>query len=343
MNLPEDFVISKFYEYGYRVKYNRFNNTYNCACPICREGKSFNKKRRCFYIPKNNLIFCHNCGWSSRPYNWIRQVSGLSDAELFKEIDEGDYDVGIQWEDKKEKEQVPTLPEDSINLFDPNQVEYYKSDGLIRKVVRFIEDRRLDTAVNKPRALYFSLKDKVHKFRLVIPFFDTEGELVYYQSRKLFDFDKKEKYISKTGGQRTIFNIDKVDSSLDEVFIFEGPIDACFTKNGIAIGGINVSSQLFSQLQEEQMKSLMFFKKIWVLDSQWLDETSLEKTEILLRERERAFIWPENVGTRYKDFNEMCVALRLNEIHGDFIKKNTFEGLEGVLKLTAIKRRVRLS
>jgi len=339
MNLPEEYVISKFYEYGYRVKFNRFSNTYYCACPICREGKSFHKKRRCFYIPKKNLIFCHNCGWSSRPYNWIKQVSQLTDREIFRELEDGDYNVGIQLEEKKEHiQEVPTLPEDCINLFDSAQIEYYKNDRYVKRAISFIQNRRLDVAINKPKAIYISLKDKVHKNRVILPFYDKDGDLIYYQSRTLLKSDPKDKYISKINGTRSVFNIDKIDSNINDIFLFEGPIDACFTKNGVAVGGITLSKQLFSEFQQEQINSLLFFNKIWVLDSQWLDKSALEKTKILLLEGERVFIWPEKVGTRYKDFNEMCVALRLNEIHRDFIKKNTFQGMEGVVKLSQIKK-----
>ena len=86
ISLPEDFVILKFYELGYYPKYNKFNNVYQCSCPICKEGRSLGKKRRCYYIPKNDNIFCHNCGWSSKPLKWIKEISGVSDADVIKEL-----------------------------------------------------------------------------------------------------------------------------------------------------------------------------------------------------------------------------------------------------------------
>jgi len=344
MNLPEEFVISKFYELGYWVTFSKYNQTYNCACPICREGKSFHKKKRCYYLPKRDLIYCHNCGWSSKPYKWIRQVSGQTDADILKELQEGDYDVGIDWGDKREDVliEVPTLPDDCINLSDPSQVEYYKENNIVRGALALIKERRLDQAVNRCKNLYISLKDKVHRHRLIIPFLDANGDIVHYQSRKIFPFDKKEKYISKVNSERTIFNLDRVDSELDDVFIFEGPFDSFFVKNGIAVGGINESKKLFSARQEEQMEhSLRFFNRIWVLDSQWLDTTSLQKTEMLLNQNEAVFIWPQHLGSKYKDFNETCVAVGLNEISSKFIKENAFRSLEGVLKLKEIERYVR--
>ena len=58
-----------------------------------------------------------------------------------------------------------------------------------------------------------------------------------------------------------------------------------------------------------------------------------EKSEILLSEGEKVFIWPKNIGEQYKDFNEIAIDKKLNEIPEKFILDNTFEGLTGILKL----------
>ena len=69
ISLPEDFVILKFFELGYYPKYNKFNNVYQCSCPICRECKSLGKKRRCYYIPKNENIFVITVAGQVNPYD----------------------------------------------------------------------------------------------------------------------------------------------------------------------------------------------------------------------------------------------------------------------------------
>lgn len=341
IQVPEEYTVSQFYQYGYRATYCKFNNTYNCACPICREGKSFGRKKRCFYLPARDLIFCHNCGWSSRPWNWIKQVSGKDDAELRAEIGECDFNVGINFDDVPDLPdiEVPTLPEDCINLTDEQQLYYYRNNTMVQDVMSMIHARKLFTAVNRCDNLYFSLKDKVHRHRMIIPFKDTNDDIIFYQSRKIFAFDKKEKYISKFNGERSIFNIDKVTSDLDDVFVFEGPIDSFFTKNGVAVGGITERGKTsFTPKQQEQFDTTLFlFNRIWVLDSQWQDVTALTKSEVLMQQGESLFIWPRSIGQRYKDFNEMCVALDLNGISSEYIKKHTFNGDEGVLKLKEIR------
>ena len=344
ISLPEDFVILKFFELGLYPKYNKFNNVYQCSCPICREGKSLGKKRRCYYIPKNENIFCHNCGWSGKPLRWIKEVSNTTDEDIIKELREHVPDVEDiinRSEDTKPNFKVATLPKDSINLSDKLQLEFYNSSNVVTAVRHLIKERRLDTAVNKPSALYVSLTDMVHKNRLVIPFFNEHDEIEFYQTRTVLNKDNKvkPKYLGKVNAEKTLFNIDRVSSDHDCVYIFEGPINAFFTKNSIAVAGITERGKSFTQRQEEQLNTtLKWYDKTWILDSQWVDQASLVKSEVLLKQGERVFIWPEKFGKRFKDFNDIAIACKIDEIKWSFIEKNTFDGIEGIVRLSEIKK-----
>ena len=68
------------------------------------------------------------------------------------------------------------------------------------------------------------------------------------------------------------------------------------------------------------------------------DKASLVKSEALLQQGESVFIWPEKFGKRFKDFNDIAIACKVDEISHDFCQKNTFKGLEGIVKLTEIKK-----
>ena len=132
ISLPQEYIVAKFYEYGRSPVYNRFNNVYQCSRPICMESI---KKKRCYYIPKNDNVYCHNCGWSGKPIRWIREVSGCSNQDIINEVK--DYDVTIDIgkdEEVKPTIQVTTLPEDSINLSDELQLNFYSSNNVIPHV-----------------------------------------------------------------------------------------------------------------------------------------------------------------------------------------------------------------
>ena len=341
ISLPEDFVILKFFELGFYPKYNKFNNVYQCSCPICREGKSLGKKRRCYYIPKNENIFCHNCGWSGKPLRWIKEVSGTNDTDIIEELKEYVPHVEDILQPEVKKYVTSTLPKDSINLSDQAQLDYYKDRDVLRTAIQIVKNRRLDTAVNRPESLYLSFVDKVHKNRLIVPFVNENKEIEFYQSRTLLnrDLKTKPKYLGRVNAEKTLFNIDKVSSDHDCVYIFEGPINAFFTKNSVAVAGITERGRSFTQRQEDQLNTtLKWYDKVWILDSQWVDQASLVKSEVLLKQGERVFIWPEKFGRKFKDFNDIAIACKVDEIKWEFIQKNTFEDLEGIVKLSQIKK-----
>lgn len=339
ITLSEDFVVLKFIQYAGFATYKRYTKTWIGCCNICREGSSWGHKKRLYYIPKKDLIYCHNCGWSSKPITWISRSSGQSKNEIFEEYLH-EYSIqDISHIDEKIPDLTPvsnTLPEDSINLFDPLQIEYFKEEPIVKECIRYIKRRKLDTAINRPESLWISLKDFVHQNRLIIPFY-VDGKIEHYQSRAILD-DDKIPYLSKTNSTCPVFNLDNISKDCNEIFLFEGPIDSFFTKNGCAVAGIakDSSREDLNDLQRSQLNAFIDVRKIWVLDSQWLDETSKIKTEILLESGKDVFIWPEHHGKRFKDFNDMCIELNINEIPGSFILKNTYQGSNGKFKLLNI-------
>jgi hypothetical protein len=343
VQLPEEYIIQKFQAYCGGVKYLKYQNAYHGSCYICKEGNSWLKKKRSYYLPDDNIICCHNCGWYSKPYFWIKEITNLSYSEILKESQSFDLIPSIV--EKQSSEIIKpfiadTLPHDSINLLDPSQVSFYKKHAAVNDTISFLQKRNLLTALYKPRALYLSLTDKIHKNRLIIPFYDNDNEIAFYQTRAIYDSDLqyKAKYISKVGGEKSLFNFNLIDENLDYMFILEGPINAFFCKNGVAVAGIQENSQNhFTPTQQRQLKRYPLHQKIWVLDSQWIDKASRIKSEILINQGERIFIWPESLGKKYKDFNDISMALKLNNIDYKFIINNSFSDLKAKMKLTLIK------
>jgi hypothetical protein len=327
-NVPEDYIALKFFQYVGAPEKNKYNNTYQGSCPICREGSSWLKKRRFYYLPKSNRVFCHNCGYNKSTLSWIIDVSGCSINQILSELNDSSREINLEDEIKKEYK-PETLPKDCINLFDDNQLNYYRNNKIVQKVLSFMDKRILKTSINKPNAYYLSLTDKVHKNRLIIPFYNDNDKIEYYQSRTILEADElyKPRYLSKIGCEKTIFNINKIDTNNDVIFIFEGPINASFVKNGIAIGGIQENSyMLFTNKQKEQIDKFPFHKRVWVLDSQWKDKAAFNKTKKLLELQQYVFMWPKELGKTHKDFNDITMDLNSNEITKDFILKYTVKG-----------------
>ena len=331
MVIPQEYLVQKFHQLAGYPKAKQQGQVIEGGCPICKEGKSWGRKRRLYYMVKDGYVYCHNCGWSGSPTNFILEVDCINWNELLEESKEYDTlpeDISTT-DSPTTKTYDHTLPADSINICDMNQVEYYLDNGYVTGARQLAEKRGLLDAVNKPKTLWVSISDFIHKNRLVIPFYDINNDIVFYQSRTVFATEKLPKYLSKSGADKTLFNINNITDDIDHIFIFEGPIDACFVKNGIAVAGIQEnSSTSMTQAQQRQLQAYPLFKKIWVLDSQWQDSTSKIKSAKLAEQGETVFVWPEDYGKRFKDFNEMAVALGINEIPHKFILDNSHTGLK---------------
>jgi hypothetical protein len=316
--IPTSYVLNKFFSYSIEPTHRKHDDTYNAGCPICREGKSLGRKKRLFFYPESNTFHCFNCSKTWSAFNWIVQVSGLTKEEIDSEILCNDNFINI---DKRlsalsntSKKELPDLPFDSINLFDPSQVLFYKSNAYVLKALKYIKERKLFDAVNKPNNLFISLSDFIHKNRLCIPFYDRNKKIAFYQTRALDDTIPK--YLGKSGYEKTIFNIDKIDINFPYIFIFEGPIDAMFVKNGVAAAGLNLTKSQSIQLSEFPMH-----KRIWVLDNPIIDDSSREKTIELLNNGEFVFRWTDG---NYKDFNEKAMFEDTNKIDPSFILNSLY-------------------
>lgn len=333
--IPESFIIEKFYENAGYPRYKKTANIYEGGCPICREGNSWGKKRRLYYIVKDNSIFCHNCGWSGSPLKWISEVEGVNQFQVIKEAKNTDHTYIPQDVEIEKEQNIQSLPGDCINLYDKAQTAFYSRDNKIINALQYIKERRLDTAINRPKTLWYCKNDFIHKDRIIIPFYD-DNNIVFYQSRKLLEKDKKPKYLSKLNAEKSIFNFGNISGDLDCIFIFEGPIDSFFVKNGVAVGGIqSTSKNTFTSVQEKQINKYPFYNKIWVLDNQYIDESAKQKTKILLKEGHTCFIWPKELKM-FKDFNDICTKGRRDEITSPFVMSNSYKGVEGLVKLNLL-------
>ncbi len=337
MQISQNLVVNTFFQYCKRPVFKKSTGTYNAECPYCKEGKSTGKKRRFFYIPLDDQLYCHNCNTSKNGMNFVMDQTGMSFKDILEESEnciDSVEDI-IKRSAISKKYNPKSLPDDSINLFDNNQLSFYRENQTVKDALEFICKRRLDTAINRPKALWLSLTDYTHKNRVVFPFYslDTNGKVIFYQSRALYKHDEDiAKYLSKSNSDKGIYNIDKVSSDIDYIFLQEGPIDAMFLRNSVALAGIKPTEEQIDTIKRRfPMHTL-----VYVLDNQWVDDTSYKVTKDLLDRGESVFLWPDGLQ-RFKDLNDICIHLKKDEIKWEFIVKHTYNGMRGLIQFSQIK------
>jgi len=233
-----------------------------------------------------------------------------------------------QYNDEKKLE-LPELPGECCNLKDDMQIKYFSNCFIVKIAKEYCEKRRLFSCINSPKAIYVSLDDRFHRNRLIIPYYNSIGRIVSYISRSLLDSDEKPKYLFKFNVEKPLFNVDKVDSNFDHIFLFEGPIDSMFVKNGVAVSGIHLTNT-----QEEQLNEFMFMKKIWVFDNFRTEEKEvISKIRDKMKEGEYVFLY-DNEFSKYKDLNQFCVEKKQDFIDPALIIKSSYTGNVGLLKLS---------
>lgn len=315
--IPSNYLLEKFYTYAGSPAFNKYTKTYNGSCPVCREGKSWLKKKRLFYYPDTNSFYCFNCTKSWNAYTWLYQVTGMTKEEIYSEIKNGDISRDISNDINKviiKRKPQLILPHDSINIMDDQQRKFYENDNYFQLAVDYINQRKLDKAINKSPTYYISLTDMIHKNRLCIPYYDYDNKIVFYQTRSLDGSEPR--YLNKIGCDKTVFGIERVDPDLEFVFIFEGALDAMMVKNGIAVAGLTLTDS-----QEKQLAKFPFHKRIWVTDNPRKDQAAKENLIKLVKDHQTAFKW---LDKPYKDFNEWAVKENLNEIDYNIIINSTY-------------------
>jgi hypothetical protein len=167
--------------------------------------------------------------------------------------------------------------------------------------------------------LYLSAKHS----RIIVPWI-KDGNIIGHQLRAIYK-TQTPKYKFEKGHEKPIFGLDMLDYAIQEAYLIEGVFDSIFVKNGLAIGGIQLS-----QSQKDTMQNYMF-EHVYMLDNQWVDPASKKETLKLLNQKKSVFIWPKKFTA--KDVNEHVVTTGENPFKDpDFLKANTYKGAKGILR-----------
>jgi hypothetical protein len=164
--------------------------------------------------------------------------------------------------------------------------------------------------------------------RLVIPFFNSHGNVVAVQGRALNMSDEVKaretaKYITVKGDKsidRLWYGMWRVNPK-KRVYVVEGPLDSLFLENATAMVGAGALKEIPSRFENSEMT--------FILDNEPRNRQICAYVEKLIELGRDVCIWPNNILE--KDINDMAYRMSTRKIQ-KMIDENTVNGLEAKLR-----------
>lgn len=303
-------------------------------CPICHDSQKNEYKSRGYIYKKgtNFSFLCHNCGASMRLSDFIRYM----DPQLYSEY---------QLETFREKTSTTNRAKDvEFPKEFLKQPVFAKSTKLKETILtplsdlpenffarKFMSDRKVPL-----KGLYYTSdfssyikeqfpecdKELYEEPRIVIPYFDKEGNLLGVQGRSIGPSKIKYITIKSNDDAIKIFGLDKLDTTR-RIYVVEGPIDSLFLENAVAT--------MDASLYHAASLLGLDLDYVFVYDNEPRNRqivSNMRKTVALNR---KICIWPSDI--KEKDINDMVLKGRSPAEIQHIIDRNTFDGLSATMKL----------
>ena len=326
------------------------DNLAACRCPICGDSTKNKTKTRGYFYVKNNDFFykCHNCGVGYNLYNFLKEVS----PSMCKEYSLERYRGG---ENGKSNYKKPKVEE--VFKFKDAKPKFKKKDQLLDELqcladlpsdhtaVKFANMRKIpkqhwkllyytDDFTSFGKRLDTDAKLWGIEERLVIPFFNSHGDVVGAQGRVLTmagEVQAREtlRYItikSKKSIDSLWYGLWRVDPK-KRVYVVEGPIDSYFLDNCVAMVGASSYKSIPSHLTDSEL--------VFIMDNEPRNTAVCNYNRELIKMGHKVCIWPENIEE--KDLNDLAYKMSTRKIQ-KMIDDNTAEGLEAELKFNKWKK-----
>jgi len=313
---------------------------WNYSCPVCGDS-SKNKLKARGYVYKVKMglfVKCHNCGYSTNIGNFIKYL----DSPLYQEYTLENYkESGLPRSHHSGEDAVPDVIRTSSKpkptfLSTIHRLDSLPSDhpAMLYVKKRMIPDHCLSLLYIAPKFVKFvndvvpgkfNVNAKEHP-RLVIPFFNEDGECIAFQGRAFGKEDPKYYTIKIDDDAEKIFGLERLDRT-KPMYITEGPIDSLFIPNSIAVSGSSFSSKIIETLKD---------RCTVVYDNEPRSKELTKLIEKTIGQGYKVCLWPDTITQ--KDINDMIVSGLTSEQVQDIIDRNAVQGIEAQLKFSTWRK-----
>lgn len=329
------------------------NGIYNFRCPFCGDSKSHRNKARGYFFPIDNTVVfkCHNCGKSVNLSGFLAEI----DNGLFTQ-----YKLEKFGKPRPKKEDTPNFTSSRHTEFVSKTKDILKNcyplnaiPEDLEPVLEYAQGRYMPVILFNKVYAARSLNDiakHTERYRdkkfpdfhiLVIPFFRRDGSYSYIQCRSI-DPDVLDDL------RFTTFELDHGAPKLwgefrtnwlKPVYVLEGPIDAMFIVNGLALAGAAHNNAL-SYIKKKQAEDRVTpsLKDICICyDNDYRSNIDIMK-QLTKRIDEGFSVVLYDKQFKFKDINDAVKAgWSIQEIN-TYIRSRTFNGLAAKLEISKLRR-----
>jgi len=233
---------------------------FNCPSRQCKNDNKFNLN----FSPELNIFRCWKCNYRGFVHRIFEDYGSETDVVRIHELVK-DKSKTIKYDKRKkdfDENLTCELPEGYRPLSKKWNSKYYY------KAMEYLTDRRVDMDMIKKYSIGYT-ESGPRKFRIIIPSFNKNGDINYYEARSYLRWIKPNYHkpdaeiIAKND---IIFNYKNIDFNLP-VYLVEGPFDMLPMYNCIPMLGKEISDALMTKLVKHKTKVILCFDEDALKDS----------------------------------------------------------------------------
>lgn len=264
INLAVQHILNREHINDQKKIYKDFGDRLNFACPICGDSTHDACKKRANIYYDSMSFHCFNCGYHSDVMSFFKRYNENSGFSLEETIDMITIAKDAKVENTSNYADIEIFEKLNKYALDEKQLqghfkwhklvkdtpmyEYVSKRCLSHQLTRFrTDDKRLyilNFASDGRRILGFQLRNfgkaEVKKYM------SYTLERIYQELG--LSFDEEKEMINKMRSLSIYFNL-MTTNYRRPVTVFEGPIDAMFIPNSVALSGIDRNNSFFDNLQ----------------------------------------------------------------------------------------------
>lgn len=341
LQVVDDFI----YEFFALVTVSKNGTHFHARCLLCGDSQKSQTKKR-FHLDFNNgnpIYHCFNCMKSGSFLELYMMIKGIDISQARKELFKYNPDYLIQKLSNRKKEKIvkEISTENHNYILDYSVSDMFPQPGVMgKKYLKLLNDFRESRKLSKEYELLYAF-DGDYKGRIIIPIYDENKDIIYFQARRSPGSDLDPKYKNPTIAKGSIIHNKHKFDRKKPIVVVEGLLDAMTI-------GLQGTTCLGAEISDNLMKEIINLTDEYVIVAPDNDKAGIELMKKFMIGKERKgrrlnippskyakkvkyFLFPRKFK-ECKDINMYSVKYGFSDVFS-FIVDNSYDWSEAYVKM----------